>query len=60
MENDSWSVSDVSTPIDAAPTDATFGRLEVVGTEAQVTISWFHNPGHFYCQLQSNQVSTVL
>jgi len=50
-------VSDVSTPIDAASNDATFEKLEVVGTEAAVVVSWFHNPGHFYCQLQSSQVS---
>ncbi|XP_050306722.1 maternal protein tudor-like isoform X2 [Anthonomus grandis grandis] len=52
---DSWSVSDVSTPIDTVPNTATFEQLDVVNTEALVVISWFHNPGHFYCQLHNSQ-----
>lgn len=43
-------------PIDAAPNAATFTQLDVVGSEAAVVISWFHNPEYFYCQLQSTQV----
>ncbi|CAH1130130.1 unnamed protein product [Ceutorhynchus assimilis] len=42
-------------PIDAVPATATYKQQEVVGTEGTVVISWFHNPGHFYCQLQSGQ-----
>ncbi|XP_076270545.1 tudor domain containing protein isoform X2 [Rhynchophorus ferrugineus] len=53
--NETWNMSEVSVPLDAASFTATFKKLNVVGTESQVMISWFHNPGHFYCQLQSVQ-----
>lgn len=58
--NDSWNVSAVTTPIDAAPPTATFNSYDVVGTEAKVIISWFHNPGHFYVQLVDYQVSFLI
>lgn len=55
--DDSWNVSAVSSSIDAAPVTATYGSSHVVGTEANVTMSWFHNPSHFYLQLVDSQVS---
>ncbi|XP_018571230.1 maternal protein tudor isoform X2 [Anoplophora glabripennis] len=53
--DDSWDVSVVASVIDAAPATATFVPCEVIGTVSDVIISWFHNPGHFYCQLADVQ-----
>ncbi|XP_066147642.1 maternal protein tudor isoform X2 [Euwallacea fornicatus] len=55
FDTNSWNVSSVSVPLDAAPNSASFAKQDVVGIEAAVVISWFHNPAHFYCQLQSIQ-----
>nr|CAI5849376.1 unnamed protein product [Callosobruchus analis] len=51
VNEDSWNVSSVTAATDAAPPTATYKGFQVVGTESNVAISWFHNPGHFYCQL---------
>ncbi|KAL1491704.1 hypothetical protein ABEB36_012262 [Hypothenemus hampei] len=53
--NNSWNISEVSVPIDAAPNTANFKQQQVAGVEGLVLVSWFHNPDHFYCQLQSAQ-----
>ncbi|CAH0557520.1 unnamed protein product [Brassicogethes aeneus] len=53
--NDSWNVSAVT--LDPAPVDAKFTNISVVGITTKVSISWFHNPTHFYCQLKDNQDS---
>ncbi|XP_066262033.1 maternal protein tudor isoform X3 [Euwallacea similis] len=55
FDTNSWNVSSVSVPLDAASNSASFTKQNIVGTDAAVVISWFHNPAHFYCQLQSVQ-----
>ncbi|XP_056634538.1 maternal protein tudor-like [Diorhabda sublineata] len=51
----SWNVSTFASSIDAAPVAATFVNYDVVGIESKVVISWFHNPGLFYCQVLDDQ-----
>lgn len=57
VDEQSWNVSSVSELPDLAPADAVFSLLDVQQTTTQVVISWFHNPGYFYCQLVDNLVS---
>ncbi|XP_044751082.1 maternal protein tudor-like isoform X3 [Coccinella septempunctata] len=45
-----------STAIDPAPEDSTFQTIEVIGQQ-KVTLSWFHNPCSFFCQLIDSQQS---
>ncbi|KAG5895989.1 hypothetical protein JTB14_005095 [Gonioctena quinquepunctata] len=55
LTDDSWNVSAVVPSIDAAPVSTSFIPYDVVGSEAKVTISWFHHPCHFYCKIFDNQ-----
>lgn len=55
-KDNSWNVSSVDDLPDLAPADATYLVPEVLNTMAKVGISWFHNPGHFFCQLEENKV----
>ncbi|XP_023023151.2 protein tudor isoform X2 [Leptinotarsa decemlineata] len=53
--DNSWNVSPVVPSIDAAPVTSSFATMETMGTQAKVNISWFHNPGHFFCQITDSQ-----
>ncbi|XP_072393334.1 protein tudor-like isoform X2 [Diabrotica undecimpunctata] len=52
---DSWDSTPKAPSIDAVPISTTFQSYEVVGTEAKITVSWFHNPELFHCQLVDYQ-----
>lgn len=54
---DNWNISNVADLPDLAPNDAVYEVLQLNGTTNNVTISWFHNPSHFYCQLLEMNVS---
>lgn len=54
---DNWNIGTVPDLPDLAPKDAAYELLQLNGTTASVTISWFHNPSHFYCQLLDMNVS---
>ncbi|XP_008191203.2 maternal protein tudor isoform X2 [Tribolium castaneum] len=54
---DGWNTgaSTATEVLNAAPSTAKFTILNVDNTEANVVISWFHNPSQFYCQIESTQ-----
>uniref|UniRef100_A0A6P7FIK6 Uncharacterized protein LOC114328275 isoform X2 n=1 Tax=Diabrotica virgifera virgifera TaxID=50390 RepID=A0A6P7FIK6_DIAVI len=52
---DSWNSTPKAPAIDSVPVSTTFQSYEVVGTEAKITVSWFHNPELFHCQLVDYQ-----
>lgn len=51
MTNDSWNISSEMSVIDYASNGASYQSYKLTGEEHKVTISWFHHPGLFYCQL---------
>lgn len=54
-----WNISSVPDLPDLAPNDAVYEILQLTGSTNNVTISWFHNPSHFYCQLLDMNVSII-
>lgn len=57
---DTWNIGAVADLPDLAPNDAVYEIMQLSGMQKNVTISWFHNPSHFYCQLQDMSVSFPL
>ncbi|KAL3281927.1 hypothetical protein HHI36_005130 [Cryptolaemus montrouzieri] len=55
--DNSWNVSAVPVIMDSAPNDAKFKEIDVNGRQERITISWFHNPSSFFCQLVESQES---
>lgn len=52
---DSWNISSEVSIVDPAPTNSIYTTYNLTGNEFKVTVSWFHNPSHFYCQLVNSQ-----
>ncbi|KAK9869541.1 hypothetical protein WA026_003297 [Henosepilachna vigintioctopunctata] len=53
--NNSWNNSAPAVAIDSARSDAKFKSVDVSERQEKVTISWFHNPCSFFCQLLESQ-----
>lgn len=55
---DSWDSTSVEVKqvADPAPPGAQFATMELAEQCLRVSISWFHNPSSFYCQLTDNKV----